>query len=165
MSEAFGDEREKPFDLQWDGRACIVKQLGSKAAMEVARRIMNIVGGALKEAGKAGDGSHEDIVAAGAVLERIDDATLQFLTSVFCKVTSIETDAGSQIWMKPNEIPDLVFGGGPGLKRWMRWLRFCIEMSCGDFFAELRAAQKAATRTQKAATRTQTASASPSPST
>jgi hypothetical protein len=126
---------EREFDLQWEGRRCVVQQIGSKAARSVARRLLNTIGAALHEIGQAGGEVNFDLVAAGAVMERLSDETLDWLTDTFARVTRVEREAGSEEWLKPSDVSELAFGGGQGLERWRRWLFFCVEMSCGDFFA------------------------------
>jgi len=126
---------EREFELDWEGRRCVVQQLGSKAARSVARRLLNTIGAALHELGQAGQTVNFDLLAAGAVMERIDDETLDWLTDTFVRVTRIEREAGSEEWLSPKDVSELAFGGGQGLERWRRWLFFCVEMSCGDFFA------------------------------
>lgn len=152
------DTGEKEFDLKWDGRRCYVKPLTAKPSQTIALKIVNLVGSGLKEAGAAGDAQAADLITIGAVMERLDQPTIDLMTREFVRVTAVETVAGSQTWIKPDDVQDLVFAGGPGLARWMRWLAFCLEMSCGDFFEELRALSKARSAAK-------TPSASPSPTT
>jgi hypothetical protein len=130
-------EAAREFDMEWTGRRCRVNPLGAKQARHVARRLLNTAGAALKDAGMAGGEANSDIVALGAVMAKLDDETLDWLTDTFSKVTRIEKEPGSDDWIAPNLIQDMVFGGGEGLRRWFRWLAFCVEMSCGDFFAGL----------------------------
>jgi hypothetical protein len=125
----------REFDLQWEGRRCVVEQLGAKPARQVARRLLNTVGGAIAEVGHAGGEANFDVLALGAVLQRIDESTTEWLTDTFMKVTRIEKEPGTEEWIPLSQVPDLVFGGGAGLRRWFRWIAFCVEMSCGDFFA------------------------------
>jgi hypothetical protein len=128
----------REFDLQWEGRRCIVQELGAAQARQVARRVANVFGAAVREAGAAGvdrDVMVAAVMAGGSVLERLDDQTLEWLTQTFIKVTQVETAPGSETWVTPREMPDFVFGGGEGLARWFRWLAFCLDMTCSDFFA------------------------------
>jgi hypothetical protein len=128
----------REFDLDWEGRRCIVHELGALQARQVARRIANVVGTAVRESSKEGlDG---DVVAAGgvamgAILERLDDQTVEWLTQTFLKQTLVESEAGTEAWLSPKDVSELVFGGGDGLARWFRWMTFCLEMTCADFFA------------------------------
>jgi hypothetical protein len=128
----------REFDLEWEGRRCLVEQLGAMQARQVARRLINVVGTAIRESA-VGAVDREiavaGIMASGAILERLDDATIEWLTQTFLKVTRIEREAGSEDWLLPKDVQDLVFGGGPGLARWLRWMSFCLDMSCADFFA------------------------------
>lgn len=126
------------FDLDWEGRRCRVRDLSSVQARQVVRRISNIVGKAVREGAQAGvdaDLQVAGIIAMGAVLETLDDATVEWLTQTFGKVTEIETEAGSDEWVEPRHVSELVFGGGHGAARWLRWMSFCLEVSCADFFA------------------------------
>ena len=131
----------REFDLQWEGRRCTVNQLPAKAARQVAVRLANLIGTALRGVGESGSIGSDckdltlELVGAGSVLERLGEADVDWLTQTFMKVTEVENEAGSEVWVNPKEVEDLVFGGGAGLERWRRWLMFCIEMSCGDFFA------------------------------
>lgn len=150
-------EAPREYDIRWGGRRCTVNPLGAKQARYVARRLLNTVGEALREAGASGGAANLDVVALGALFARLDDATLDWLTDTFSKVTRIEKEAGADEWTHPNAIADLVFGGGEGLNRWFGWLAFCVDMSCRDFFEGLLAEIKARQGLTK--------SASPSPST
>jgi hypothetical protein len=125
----------REFDLEWEGRRCVVDQLGAKPARQVARRLLNLLGSALTELGASGADANMDVTALGALLQRLSDQDTEWLTDTFSRVTRIEREPGSEDWIPPSQVPDLVFGGGAGLKRWFRWLVFCVEMSCGDFFA------------------------------
>lgn len=164
----------REFDLQWEGRRCIVRELGAAEARHVARRVTNVVGTALREGGSAGLEAHVQVaglIAAGSILERLDDATLDWLTGVFAKATSVESQPGSGVWLSPKDVHDLVFGGGDGLARWFRWLVFCLDLTCSDFFAaafaEFQKLQTKATGSVSSASQTRSPSngASPSPST
>lgn len=125
--------------LDWEGRRCTVTALGSKQARAVTARLLNSIGAALHEAGLAGPEANSDVVALGGFLTRLKEADLEWLTEVFYKVTRIERNPGEADFVSPSQFPDLVFGGGKGLTRWFKWLAFCVEMNCGDFFAEARA--------------------------
>src|SRR4051812_861120 len=108
------DERETiNVDLDWEGRRCIVKQLGAKPARAVARRLLNTAGPGIRGAGHVGGVASVEAVTAvaiGAILERLDDETNDWLTDTFAKVTSIESAAGSDTWLKPHEVSELAFG-------------------------------------------------------
>lgn len=135
-------------DLEWDGRRFIFTELGAKDARQVARRVANIIGGALREAAGGKDVSKSEvesaiIAAGGAVLERLDDATIEWLTATFQRQTMIERDANGDDYVPLREVEALVFSGGTGLSRWYRWMRQCLELTCGDFFATAFAELKA----------------------
>ena len=121
------------FDLQWEDRRCVIDQLGAKDARHVAARLLQVLGDALTSV----NGDMQEIAAAGAVISRAKPELLDWLTETFVKVTRIERTPGDEDWASPKEFIDLVFGGGDGLKRWMRWLVFCVEYSCAPFFAGL----------------------------
>jgi hypothetical protein len=148
--------REVPME-GLEGRRLRIQQLGAKEARSVARRLLNVVGTALREAGGNVAGQVE-IIAIGAILERIDDATVEYLTDTFEKVTSMEDTAGSEGWMPVAKARDIVFGAGKGLARWYVWMRACIEFSCGDFFtgllAEARSLRGASPNASQNASRT-----------
>ena len=126
------------FDLGWDGRRCIVEDLGAQQARQVARRIANVVGTAVREGGNATNLSRDvqaaGLVAMGSILEKLDDATIEWLTQTFAKVTRIEREPGSDDWLPQKDVNEHVFGGGDGLARWLRWMTFCLEITCADFF-------------------------------
>jgi hypothetical protein len=122
-----------------EGRRVRIQQLGAKDARGVARRLLNMIGIAIREAaGAAAAGGAEaqvvEIIATGAFLERLDDELIEYLTATFEKVTVIEDTPGSEGWMPITKVRDLVFGAGKGLARWSVWMRACVEFSCGDFF-------------------------------
>lgn len=126
----------KDFDIDWEGRRCIVNELGAMPARQVARRITNVVGTAVREGASGIDKDVQvaGLMATGAILERLDDGTLDWLTQTFYKQTTVETEPGSETFIPMRDVSELVFGGGDGLARWMRWLSFCLEMTCADFF-------------------------------
>lgn len=123
------------FDLQWEDRRCVIDQLGAKDARHVAARLLQVLGEALASADIRGDMA--EVAAAGALISRAKPELLDWLTDTFLKVTKIERDPGEENWASPKEFIDLVFGGGYGLKRWLRWLVFCVEHSCAPFFSGL----------------------------
>lgn len=138
------------FDIGWDGRRCQVTELSSQPALQVGCRILNLVGSAIREgAGSANVGEMDALVAGmlavGAVLERLDAQTLDWLTVTFMKETRIEAEPGTGNFIEIAAVRDLAFGGGAGLARWTRWLAFSIDLNCSDFFA---AAFAEATRLQ-----------------
>lgn len=126
------------FFLDWENRRCLVQEVGAKEARQVARRVANVIGGAIRETAKPGIGKEDVevaiITASGAVLERLDDQTIDWLTQTFMRQTLVETDPGTEQFIPLAKVEVLVFGGGPGLARWYRWMRFCLEITCGDFF-------------------------------
>jgi hypothetical protein len=129
--------QQHEFDLGWEGRRCLVTDLGAMQARQVARRVTNVIGTAVREAGSASldrEAQIAGIIATGAVLERLDDATLEWLTQTFSKATLIERDPGTEQWLAPKDVVDLAFGGGEGLARWLKWIAFCLEITCADFF-------------------------------
>jgi hypothetical protein len=117
-----------------------MNQLPAKQARQVARRLANAIGSGLRRAGSTATSVLEADVfaAAGGMLEELNDETLDFLHDTFAAVTFVEREAGTENWVSVREYNDLLFGGGPGLTRWFRWIRFGLEASCGDFFGELR---------------------------
>lgn len=145
------------FDLSWGGRRCIVSELGAKQARAVATRLLNTLGGALREAGLAGQDANVEVVALGGVMQRLSEADVEWLTTTFYAVTKVERTPGDEDFVSPTQFPDLVFGGGEGMVRWFRWMMFCLELNCAPFIV---AAKAEAAARQKAATK-----ASPSPST
>lgn len=139
------------FDLDFEGRRCIVSELGAKQARAVTARLLNSFGGALHEAGLAGPDANADVVALGGFLERLKEADLEWLTDAFYKVTKVEKEVGGGEFVNVAQIHDLVFGGGVGMVRWFKWLAFCVELTCGAFFAEARSeVAKRQTATKKA---------------
>jgi hypothetical protein len=165
----------REFDLDWEGRRCIVHELGALQARQVARRMANVIGLAIKESVASAGLDHDVLVAGGvamgAVLERLDDATIEWLTQTFTKQTQVETEPGSDTWLSPKDVSELVFGGGDGLARWLRWMSFCLEMTCADFFrvafsevVRLQARGKAVTGPSTSVGATTAASPSPSTS-
>jgi hypothetical protein len=153
------------FDLQWEGRRCVVDDLGSKAARSVARRVMNIIGRGLSAANVD---SMMELEAAGAralgtMLALLDDETIEFLTATFMPKTRIEREPGSSTWVMLPEVEALVFAGGPGNARWLRWLAFCLEITCRDFFVAAFAAFQKTTALVKAKGEVATPSPSTSP--
>lgn len=160
----------QPLDLEWDGRRFIFNELGAKEARQVARRVANIFGGALRDAAAGRDMSKVEVEAAiiaagGAVLERLDDATIEWLTSTFQRQTMIERDAHTEDYVPLREVEALAFGGGTGLSRWYRWMRQCLELTCGDFFATAFGELKSKAVGQTAAAVPLTTAPSPSPNT
>lgn len=126
----------RDFDIAWEGRRCIVNELGAAQARQVARRIANVIGTAVREGAGSVDKDVQvaGLIATGAILERLDDATIEWLTQTFAKATMIETEAGTETWIPSRDVSELAFGGGEGLARWIRWMTFCLEMTCADFF-------------------------------
>lgn len=123
-------------NFEWDGKRCRVRPLGAKASRAVAVRLANKIGAGMKEAGMSGaKGEAMQGIVVGALLENLDEATTDWLTDTFLRVTEIETDAGDdRSWKNPGQFVDLVFGGPDGLVRWFKWLNFCVDQSCGAFF-------------------------------
>lgn len=161
--------QQHEFDLDWEGRRCLVTDLGAQQARQVARRITNVVGTAVREAASAGGNTEVQVAGAmamGAVLEKLDEPTVEFLTTTFMRVTLIEREPGTEDWMNPKEISDLVFSGGQGLARWFRWLSFCLEITCSDFFsAAFAELTKLRSKASTATTKFDPVTASPSPTT
>jgi hypothetical protein len=157
------------FDLDWEGRRCFVQDLGAQQAREVARRIANVIGTAVRQgAGSGGDADVQvaGMVAMGSVLEKLDDSTIEFLTTTFMRKTFIEREAGTEQFLNPKEVSELVFSGGVGLARWFRWMSFCLEITCADFFAAAFAElTKLRSKATKATTTFDPVTASPSPTT
>lgn len=151
------------FDLQWDGRRCLVSDIGAMQARQVARRVANVVGSAIREGADAVDKDVQiaGLIATGAVLEKLDDQTVEWLTQTFLKVTMIENEAGSETWINPKDVSNFAFGGGPGLARWLRWMSFCLEITCADFF---RAALAEFTRLHTTTKKSSSTTSSSSPS-
>ena len=158
----------REFDIAWEGRRCIVHELGSMQARQVARRIANLVGTAVREGAAAGvdkDVQIAGMMAGGAILERLDEQTVEWLTQTFIKVTQVEREAGADEWLSPKDVSELVFGGGDGLARWLRWMAFCLDMTCSDFFAAAFSEFKARTgKAQKIANGAAAHPSMPSPS-
>ena len=107
---------------------------------------------------------------AGGHLEKLDDATIEWLTQTFIKVTEVEREAGADEWLNPKDVSELGFGGGDGLARWFRWMAFCLDMTCSDFFvaafSEFKKRQTGkATTTASNGTAAAPGTPSPSPST
>jgi hypothetical protein len=75
------------------------------------------------------------LIGIGTVLETLDDGTTTWLTNTFTEATTVETEPGSDEMVPLKSVQELCFSGSDGLARWMRWLAFCVETSCGDFFA------------------------------
>ncbi len=165
----------REFDMEWEGRRCIVHELSARDARSVARRIGNILGAAIKDGAAAGidkDVQIAGMMAGGALLERLDEATVEWLTQTFVKATQIEREPGSDEWLSPKDVSEFVFGGSDGLARWLRWMAFCLDMTCSDFFAvaftEFQKRMKATGMTTTGngvAPTMEGAAASPSPST
>lgn len=144
------------FDLQWEDRRCVIDQLGAKDARHVAAKLLQVLGDALTSV----DGDMSELAAAGTVIARAKPELLDWLTDTFVKVTRIERNPGDEDWASPKEFIDLVFGGGEGLNRWMRWLVFCVEYSCAPFFSGL-VAEAARLQTRVRANGSQTTSSKP----
>jgi hypothetical protein len=157
------------FDIDWEGRRCVVQELPAKDARQVARRVVNAMGAALKETAKPGIEGLEIQVAMvgaiGAVFEKLDEPTLEWITTTFMKQTLVERESGTEEFIPLKEVEALVFGGGAGLKRWARWLRFSVEMTCGDFFADAFASLREKTAKGQTVPLTTTKAASASPTT
>lgn len=126
-------------NIDWEGRRCIVSELGAKQARAVATRVMNTIGGAFREAGAAGSDTNVELVAIGGVLQRLTEADVEWFTATFQAVTKIERTPGEEDFVQPNAFPDLVFGGGEGLTRWFKWMAFCLELNVGPFIAAAKA--------------------------
>ncbi len=132
---------EKEIWLSGSGRHVKVGQLGALEARHTARMLGNVLGRGLKgtikiAAGKELTEQEVDIIGAiGAVLENLDDETLDTLTNTFAKKTKVETDDGQ--WTPLTSVMDVVFGGGEGLGDWAEWLQACVEFSCAPFFKRL----------------------------
>lgn len=123
--------------FDWGQRRCRVSPLGAKASRAVAVRLANKIGAGMKQAGLAGagNGAAGQSVVVGALLENLDEATTDWLTDTFLRVTEVESEPGdARSWKNPSQFVDLMFGGPDGLLRWFRWLNFCVEQSCGAFF-------------------------------
>lgn len=160
----------KEVDLDWEGRRCVVHELGAKDARGVARRISNIIGAGIRASATSEKVAELDlqvaaIVAGGAVLEQLDDATVEWLTQTFMRQTLIEREAGTEDFAPLKDVEALVFAGGAGLRRWWRWIRFCVEMTCGDFFADAIVSLRRRVEMPAATTPAPTTMASTSPST
>lgn len=125
-------------DLQWEGRRCIVNDLNSKTGREVIRRIGSLVGQGIEDAAKAGLDANVEVAGAlafGGIIKRLDQNTVEWLTSTFLTVTLVESEPGNEQWVPAKSVEELLFGGSAGQGRWFRWISFCLENACGDFFA------------------------------
>jgi hypothetical protein len=163
-------KQQLEFDLKWEGRRCVVTELASLPARQLARRLANIIGKAMRDASKGVldlDVQMIGMLGIGSMLEQLDDDTSNWLTNTFAAVTYVEREAGGGDMVLLKDVQELVFRGSDGLARWARWLAFCIEASCGDFFVEAFAEAKKLLpqQTAKASTATATTPASASLST
>jgi hypothetical protein len=156
----------REFDLKWEGRACTVHELGALASQQVAVRMLNILGKGMREGMSSGTLSSElevlALIGVGAVLEQLTEDTAKWLTKTFAAVTLVEAEAGGGEMLELKDVQELAFRGPEGLARWLRWLTFCVETSCGDFFAAAFADLK---RLKPVKAPTTTATAAPNPST
>jgi hypothetical protein len=132
---------EKEIWLSGSGRHVKIGQLSALEARHTACTIVNVLGksmqGTIKVDPTKGMLEQDvDLVGIlGSVLERLDEKTVDALTTTFAKRTKVETDDGK--WTPLQSVIDVVFGGGEGLADWFEWLRACIEFSCGPFFLRL----------------------------
>lgn len=132
---------EKEVWLGGSGRHVKIAQLPALEARHTARLLANALGRSMRgtvkiDPAKAlGEQDVDFVGALGAVLEGLDDATLDTLTNTFAKRTKVETDDGK--WSPLPSVIDVVFGGGEGLADWLEWLKACVEFSCGPFFQRL----------------------------
>lgn len=132
---------EKEIWLSGSGRHVKIGQLGALEARHVACTIANVLGKSLRGTLKIDPSKpmlEQDIDfvgALGAVLEQLDEKTVDALTATFSKHTKVQTDDGK--WTPLGSVVDLVFGGGEGLADWFEWLRAAIEFSCGPFSKRL----------------------------
>lgn len=112
-----------------------VTQLGFARARAVFARLSKLLGGALATLAKGGDAlTLEGAAPVIAMLcEGLTEAELKFFCDEFASFTVIEMSDGKEANFGA-DAQELVFGGH--IERMFLWLRFCLEVNFGSFFAE-----------------------------
>lgn len=118
--------------------AYTVEPLGFLSGRKVFVKVLNIMGPSFASL-EDKPGSPEDGLKAlggmiGGLMERVSDADLEYLDSVFAPKTMVVTGDGKII--KLAEHLEAHWSARP-ITEYFTWLAFCLEATFGDFFGVL----------------------------
>lgn len=130
-----------PERRQIDGLTVEITPLGFAAQRRVFVTLAKILGPSAVEilaGSRSASGLGDDALRRAALeaLARVDDAGLEALTDAFGESSRAIFAANRSLFLSEPAAREEAFGG-PNFGRFFAWLRACVEINFGPFFASL----------------------------